>query len=281
MIPKRAIKSFTIQSVQGSERIDKVDQMVIEEPLEIRLFYFDSNQYQSDTLTITMRTPGQDFELAAGFLLAEGIITSTSDIVKMSYCVKGLEQTQEYNILQVKLAPTVKVKWSEIKRNFMSSSSCGVCGKTSLESLAIQCSPLPNSLKIRLQTLYKISEIFSLSQDIFNKTGGVHGAAIYTAEGQLIDLQEDIGRHNAVDKVIGSQIMAKAALPLSNRMLMVSGRTSYEILQKSLMAGIPWVVGIGPPSSLAVELAQQFNMTLIGFLKPDSLNVYSGDWKAI
>lgn len=229
---------------------------------------------ESRTVAVTMRTPGSDFELAAGFLYGEGVISSPDDLLKMSYCVG--EDEQQYNIVNVDLRPGVAYDPKPLERHFYTSSACGVCGKESLEGLELRgCDVLPPGPTVAAETIYALSGVLRESQGLFEETGGLHAAALFDREGNLLAVREDVGRHNATDKLIG-WAMLEGRLPLSEHVVMVSGRSSYEILQKCLRAGVPIVCAVSAPSSLAVDVAKRFGMTLVGFLRGERFNVYAG-----
>ncbi|CAD5911692.1 Sulfur carrier protein FdhD [Planktothrix tepida] len=255
---------------EGKER-SRFDELATEEPLEIRL------SPTNKTLAVTMRTPGADFELVAGFLYSEGMIKNKSDIVKMSYCVDpNIDGEQQQNIVNVALKPELNLDFKSLERHFFTNSSCGVCGKASIESLEQKgCPILTEDWHVTANIIYNLPEQLNQAQSVFHKTGGLHAAALFNPEGNLLKLREDVGRHNALDKLIGSAFLADE-LPLNQGMIMVSGRTSFEIIQKCLMAKIPIICAVSAPSSLAVSLAQAFNLTLIGFLRGQRFNVYSG-----
>jgi FdhD protein len=255
---------------EGKER-SRFDELATEEPLEIRL------SPTNKTLAVTMRTPGADFELVAGFLYSEGMIKNRSDIVKMSYCVDpNVDGEQRQNIVNVSLKPELNLNLKSLERHFFTNSSCGVCGKASIESLEQQgCLILTDDWHVTANIIYNLPEQLKTAQRVFNQTGGLHAAALFNPEGTLLKLREDVGRHNALDKLIGSGFLADE-LPLNQGIVLVSGRTSFEIIQKCLMARIPVICAISAPSSLAVSLAQVFNITLIGFLRGQRFNVYSG-----
>jgi FdhD protein len=265
-----------VNKVLDNESSQVKDFVAVEEPLEIRLLSNDSGVQKEQSISITMRTPGDDFELAAGFLLTEGIVSSHRDIVEMSYCVGPEKELQEFNIVNVHLDPGIRFDSEKLQRNFYTTSSCGVCGKASLEALEMSNCPVIRSGApvFPKDVIHSLPEKIRKAQDVFEKTGGIHAAALFSPKGDLLSLREDVGRHNAVDKLIGEQFLAKQ-LPLKEYLMMASGRTSFEILQKALMAGIPIVAAVGAPSSLAIDLAQEFNMTLIGFVRNHSFNIYS------
>jgi len=254
--------SSKVWLVENQNMQTRLDYLAREEPLEIRLVE------PPMTLAVTMRTPGADFDLAAGFLYSEGIIHQREDLQQMSHC--------EENILLVTLRTGLSPNIATLERHFFTNSSCGVCGKTSLESLKLRGYQKLNSLdRISCQVLYQLPERLRGHQRTFNSTGGLHAAALFDLEGNLIKIREDIGRHNALDKLIGSAFLA-SELPLKEQIIMVSGRTSFELLQKSISAQVPFLVAVSAPSSLAVTLAQEFGLTLIGFLRDGRFNVYSG-----
>jgi FdhD protein len=254
---------------------DAGDVLAAEEPLEIRLIWKEGRRVQRRSIAVTMRTPGNDFELAAGFLYGEGILSSREDVADLSYCMDEKE-AQAFNIVTVTLRPGLRFDASRLERNFYTTSSCGVCGKAALDALEVQgCHVLPDGLKAAADVICGLPAKLRDAQAVFERTGGLHAAGLFDSEGTLLALQEDVGRHNAVDKLIGERFLADE-MPLSNRILMLSGRASFELLQKALVARIPIVAAVGAPSSLAVQLAEEFNITLCGFVRADSLNLYSG-----
>lgn len=250
----------------------RADYLATEEPLEIRLIAQGARQ----TVAVTMRTPGNDFELATGFLHGEGVIAGPEDIARISYCVDpAVDAAQQYNIVNVTLRRNLLPNLAPLERHFTTTSACGVCGKASLDALQVRgCAPLGDGLKVPVEILYGLPGKLSDAQRVFQQTGGLHAAALFDAAGQMLQLREDVGRHNALDKLIGWALL-DGRLPLSESILLVSGRTSFEILQKALAAGIPIVCAISAPSSLAVDLAREYGITLIGFLRDDRCNVYT------
>jgi FdhD protein len=236
-----------------------------------------------------MRTPGNDFDLAAGFLMTEGVVRNATDIEHIAYANHPVSESVQFplivdptepgsrqNIVRVELATHVTVSLASLQRNFYTTSSCGVCGKASLLSLRTVRPPLStNDFRVDAQMLYGLPGRLRSSQGIFDRTGGLHGAGLFDSTGNLLALREDVGRHNAVDKLIGSEFLAGRA-PLRKRVLLLSGRASFELLQKALMGGIPTVAAVGAPSSLAVQVAREFDITLIGFLREDHFNIYHG-----
>jgi len=271
---RRASKTKTrVRVVEDGKMRVRPDTLATEEPMEIRLLTGGERQ----TIAITMRTPGADFELAAGFLYGEGIIKSPDDIAKISYCVDSdLDAAQRYNIVNVELRGGREYDLRPLERHFYTSSACGVCGKASLEQLELRGCPvaLPGP-EVSAETLYSLPEKLREAQGLFDATGGLHAAALFDEEGNLLTLREDVGRHNATDKLVGWALLENR-LPLSGHIVMVSGRSSFEILQKCLTAGVPFVCAISAPSSLAVYVAREFGMTLVGFLRERRFNFYAG-----
>jgi len=257
---------------EGRARV-RPDALATEEPMEIRLISGDARQ----TVAVTMRTPGADFELAAGFLYGEGIVSSPEDIRRISYCVDAdIDAEQQYNIVNVELRGGRSYDLRPLERHFYTTSACGVCGKASLEQLELRgCSMIPPGPEVSPEVIYALPEKLREAQGLFDATGGLHAAALFDREGELVALREDVGRHNATDKLIGWALL-EGRLPLTDHIVMVSGRSSFEILQKCLTAGVPIVCAISAPSSLAVDVARQFGITLIGFLRGNRFNVYSG-----
>ena len=224
-----------------------------------------------------MRTPGADFELAAGFLYSEGVISRREDIRRISYCVdKLVDGEQRHNIVNVELRDGLIPDLQPLERHFYTSSACGVCGKASLEALRLRrCPVIPSGPTVTPEIIYSLPDKLRAAQGIFTATGGLHAAATFNTEGQLLNLWEDVGRHNALDKLIGTALLSDE-LPLNNCIVLVSGRSSFEILQKSTTAGVPIVCSVSAPSSLAVSVAKEFGITLIGFLRGERFNVYTG-----
>src|SRR4028118_1656895 len=257
---------------EGRTRV-RPDALATEEPMEIRLLTGAARQ----TVAVTMRTPGADFELAAGFLYGEGIVSSPDDIAKISYCVDSdIDAEQQYNIVNVELRGGREYDLRSLERHFYTTSACGVCGKASLEQLELRgCPVIPPGPEVSAGTIYSLPEKLREAQGLFDATGGLHAAALFDKDGGLLALREGVGRHNATDKLVGWALL-EGRLPLTDHVVMVSGRSSFEILQKCLTAGVPIVCAISAPSSLAVDVARQFGMTLIGFLRGNRFNVYSG-----
>ncbi len=264
-----AVREKRIFRVENGRNSFISDRVVVEEPLEIRIQYFFNNKWHKKNLAVTMRTPGKDIALTLGFLLAEGIIAARNGIE----VIKQLEA----NILIVKFLKTTQVDLTALDRNFYTTSSCGVCGKASIENLAkVACFfPQKDLPKINPSILLKLPKILRNNQAVFEETGGIHAAGLFSITGTLLEYAEDVGRHNAVDKLIGNCLL-KDLIPLRNHMLLLSGRVSFELVQKAMMAGVPIIAAVGAPSSLAIELAEEHGMTLIGFLRGARFNVYSG-----
>ncbi|HEX6711028.1 MAG TPA: formate dehydrogenase accessory sulfurtransferase FdhD [Rubrobacter sp.] len=272
--PRRGSKTKTrVRVVEDGRMRVRPDALATEEPMEIRLLAGDVKQ----TVAVTMRTPGADFELAAGFLYGEGVVSSPDDIVKISYCVDSdLDAEQQYNIVNVELRGGREYDLRSLDRHFYTTSACGVCGKASLEQLELRgCPVIRPGPTLTGQTIYGLPEKLREAQGLFDATGGLHAAALFDKNGELLAVREDVGRHNATDKLVGWALL-EGRLPLSDHVVMVSGRSSFEILQKCLTAGVPVVCAISAPSSLAVEVAREFGMTLVGFLREGRFNVYAG-----
>lgn len=279
-LPPTSYDYVTVHKVQGEIVTEASDVLAAEEPLEIRLGYGPADQRQHRTLSITMRTPGHDFELAAGFLFTEGIIRSRQDLQGVIYCPDVEKEEERENVVRAELAPTASPDLPRLERHFYTSSSCGVCGKTSIEAVhAAACPVLPAAGPyVPAGVLHQLPERQRAAQDLFEQTGGLHAAALFSPEGELLLLREDVGRHNALDKVIGAALFQEL-LPLHNAVLLVSGRASFELVQKAAVAGIPVLAAVGAPSSLAVSAARDFGMTLCGFVRQNRYNIYCHDWR--
>ena len=270
-----------ITRIEGDIVTQHVDIITTEEPLEIRLYHSGPNGAEYSSVAVTMRTTLNDYELAAGFLYSEGFIKGREEIHRIAYCVDD-DVDQHYNIVNVYLKPGVLFDSSLLTRNFYTSSSCGICGKASLEALELRDYVKPSCDKptIIAGIINELPDKLREFQKVFNKTGGIHAAGLFNAHGKPLAVREDVGRHNALDKLIGWGLLA-GKLPFHENILVVSGRVSYEIIQKALAAGIPIVVAVGAPSSLAVDLSNNFGMTLVGFVKSDMFNIYSGENRII
>lgn len=253
----------------GDRRSERVDTLAVEEPLELRV--------GGESLQVTMRTPGDDFDLATGFLLAEGVITRPRDIVSMRYCAGvDADGEQTYNLLDIALAADVAAPPKSATRNTTVTSACGVCGKDSLEDVRTKAawSVAEDDTAISADVLASLPDRLRKAQKIFDRTGGLHAAGLFTAAGELITAKEDVGRHNAVDKVLG-QALREGMVPLRGTVLAVSGRASFELVQKAVMAGVPALAAVSAPSSLAAELAEESGLTLAGFVREDTMNLYA------
>jgi FdhD protein len=271
-------KEVRVRRVGGRspDRAD-FDDLAVEEPLEIRVGYQRDGRAGHKSISITMRTPGDDFELAAGFLFTEGIVRSAAEITGIKHCGVRAKNGVSDNTVRVDLAAGVEVDMKRLERHFYTSSSCGVCGKTSIDALRTGACSIDDraDLIVADRTIHRLPEILRSRQGTFDRTGGLHAAALFDASGRIECVREDVGRHNAVDKLIGNAFL-NGDLPLGDKVLLVSGRASFELVQKALMAGIPVMAAVGAPSSLAVELAAEFGMTLLGFVRDGRFNIYSG-----
>ncbi|MEZ4888596.1 MAG: formate dehydrogenase accessory sulfurtransferase FdhD [Chitinophagales bacterium] len=272
-----SISKHKILKVNGSKAIEINDSLAVESPLEIQLVWTNKGKRIRQSISVTMRTPVLDFQLAIGFLFAEGILSSYNDILQIRYGDNAQTEDLQGNVVVVELQTSVKVAIEQLDRHFYTTSSCGVCGKTSIELVqSHMCYYLsPNTPKIAAKLIHQLPHKLRQQQNLFDDTGGIHAAALFDALGNLLCLCEDVGRHNALDKLIGKSLQERR-LPLKNCIVLVSGRASFELIQKALMAGIPILAAVGAPSSLAVELAETYNMTLIGFLRNKQFNVYTG-----
>jgi len=255
----------------GNTLTEADDILAVEDPLEIRMEYGGVSARTTRSISVTMRTPGRDAELASGFLFTEGIIGSVADINTIT------PNDKNNNILVVSLSVTVSPNIKTLERNFYTTSSCGVCGKASIEAVRTSCPfpDTPDGLRIPVEVIYRLPDILRGQQDIFSQTGGLHGCALFDTAGRLLLAREDVGRHNALDKLVGAALQ-QHMLPLSTGVLMLSGRASFELVQKAIMAGIRVIAAVGAPSSLAVDMAEEGGITLIGFLRGGRFNIYSG-----
>ena len=257
-----------VVAVHGGVSSERTDTLVTEEPLEIRVQGPDQEQVQ---VAVTMRTPGGDFDLAAGFLYTEGLI-EPGEVRRVAYCDNLPGEDQRYNVVSVMLGRRFEA--DRLRRNFYANSSCGVCGKAALEDVEVRCGPVGPGPEVALDVLLSLPDRLRAAQRMFERTGGLHAAGLFTAAGEPESIHEDVGRHNAVDKVIGERYLA-GAVPVADRVLQVSGRASFEIVQKAAVAGISVVSAVSAPSSLAVEAAERFGMTLVGFVREGRCNVYA------
>jgi FdhD protein len=276
-MPRSALAHTSIKKVNSIGAIEANDTLAIEEPLEIRLKYGAGNARTEKNISITMRTPGNDRELALGFLYTEGIINSAEEVIVVDH-LPGSDD----NVVLVELAEHVKPDINKLDRHFYTTSSCGVCGKASIDAIRTVCN-IPVSedeLEFSAEQIYLLPDILRKHQDVFESTGGLHASALFDTEGNLLLAKEDVGRHNALDKLIGATL-EKNMLPLDKYLLLLSGRASFELIQKATMAGIKFVAAVGAPSSLAVQMAEESGMTLIGFLRGERFNIYSGAKRVI
>jgi FdhD protein len=268
-VGRRTVRRRIIR-LSGGANLLKTDTLVAEEPLEIRL--------GGRPLSITMRTPGDDFELAAGFLVGEGVVTRPDHLTSIVYCAGATDDGgNTYNVVDVRLADGVAVPGLTLERNFYTTSSCGLCGKASLEAVrTVARWPVRDDpLRVDPEVIARLPDRLRTAQRVFERTGGLHAAGLFDAAGEVLCVREDVGRHNAVDKLVGWALQ-QGRLPLTGTVLLVSGRASFELVQKAVMAGIPAMAAVSAPSSLAVELAAETGLTLIGFLRGTTMNVYTG-----
>jgi FdhD protein len=269
------VADVEITRVTGTSCVTACDVLAIEEPLEIRLLVSGDGERARRTVAVTMRTPGHDAELAAGFLFTEGIVRSTDAIVGIE--PDGLTLDGGLAAVCIELAPGTIVDFARLERHAFMTSSCGVCGKTSIDAIEAATSfPLaPGAPRIDAALVHRLPALLRESQSLFDRTGGLHACALFDTDGRLISLREDVGRHNALDKAIGARLLA-GDVPLSSSVLLVSGRASFELVQKAVMAGIPILAAVGAPSSLAVSLATRAGLTLLGFVRDGRFNIYTG-----
>lgn len=276
-----AIAELPIQKIKSGSLLETNDTVAVEEPLEIRLLYGPAGKRIEQGISVTMRTPGHDGELAIGFLFTEGIISDASAILSIGQeepPATDISRGQPPNSIRIALREGVSLDLGRLQRHFYTSSSCGVCGKSSIDSLRTVCpAPAATGEAAPLDTSFILSlpPLLREGQGVFDSTGGLHASALFDRKGNLLSLREDIGRHNALDKVIGHALQ-QTWLPLSSNILLLSGRACFELIQKAAMAGIKIIAAVGPPSSLAVQLAEEQGMTLVGFLRQERFNIYSG-----
>ena len=271
---RRSSTQVRIVAVNDGVSGERPDTLATEEPMEIRVAGPDQ---ELRSVAVTMRTPGGDFELAVGFLFTEGLI-QPGDVKRVAYCDDLPGEDQRYNVVSVRLERPFDGE--RLQRNFYATSSCGVCGKASLDDIEVRCEPVSAGPAVSSDLLASLPEQLRSGQTVFDRTGGLHAAGLFSAAGELVSIREDVGRHNAVDKVIGEQLLA-GHLPLPGHILQVSGRVSFEIVQKAAVAGIPIVSAVSAPTSLAVEAGDRFGMTIVGFVRDGRLNVYTGSARVI
>ncbi len=252
---------------QGRTQREDTDEVVREEPMEIRIGGLP--------VAVVMRTPGHDEELTLGFLTTEGVIDGPGAVASVRHCSVVEDPEAEGNVVQVVLRPGIEVDWARLRRNLYASSSCGICGKATLDQVMVRHEPLEDDLRVEVSRLYGLVDQLESAQTVFARTGGLHAAGLFDGDGQVLVVREDVGRHNAVDKVVG-WALAQGRVPLRGHLLMVSGRVSYEITLKAVAAGIPVLAAVSAPSSLAVGLAERANLTLAAFLRGERLSVYAG-----
>jgi FdhD protein len=260
--------SERILAVRGDQQLERADRLATEEPMEIQV---RGTGQEAGRVAVTMRTPGNDFELAVGFLFTEGLIHSKDEVESVRYCETELPE-QRYNVVTVRL--THPFDPGTFQRNFYATSSCGVCGKASIDHIEVECAPLGPGPTVARSVIAGLPDALRAAQRVFEQTGGLHASGLFDAGGALQSVREDVGRHNALDKVVGEALL-QGRIPLSESVLQVSGRTSFEIVQKAAVAGIPIVAAVSAPSSLAVASAKRMGMTLVGFVRGDRFNVYA------
>jgi FdhD protein len=265
---RRNVTPVRVLALREGHRTERGDTLATEEPLEIRA---QGPGQDAQRVAVTMRTPGGDFELAAGFLFTEGLI-SAGDLRRVAYCDDVDDVDQRYNVVTVSLG--APFDGALLSRNFYATSSCGVCGKASLDDIAVRCDVVPPGFTVAADVVVTLPDRLRTAQRVFDRTGGLHAAGLFTSAGDAITVREDVGRHNAVDKVIGEQLLA-GRVPLSDTVLQVSGRASFEIVQKAAVAGIPVVSAVSAPSSLAVDAGERLGVTVVGFVRDGGCNVYS------
>jgi FdhD protein len=277
----KRVDPVTINRISDTKNSVENDLVVVEEPLEIRIGYGSEDERQQTTVTVTMRTPGDDEHLCLGFMCAEGMIDSATEVMSAKYCNNIGEEDGGENIMRIELRPSVSFNPDDYQRNFYTNSSCGVCGKASIDHIKKISRPIVDtSLRVSKNTIISMPHALEGSQDLFKHTGGLHACGLFTTNGDLISHKEDVGRHNALDKLIGS-LLLKDQLPASDKMLMLSGRISFELVQKAVQAGIPIIAAVGAPSSLSIDLAKEYGVTLIGFLKKAGFNIYTNPERII
>ena len=260
-------------------KLSKADDLIsVEEPLEMIVQYKENNEWIDNSISITMRTPGNDENLVVGLLFNEGVVSDFSEISKIELIGEKVGQYNLQNKIRVTLSNAKNLDIKHLKRNFLTNSSCGVCGKTSIDSIEVTCKKKINPSKPQIKTsvITKVPNILRQEQSEFSKTGGIHASALFDASGKPLIIKEDVGRHNALDKVIGHSLK-NSLLDNDNQFIACSGRLSFELVQKTLMTNIGLLMGVGAPTSLAIDLAKRFDMTLIGFVKSESFNIYCGE----
>ncbi|MBJ7427850.1 MAG: formate dehydrogenase accessory sulfurtransferase FdhD [Bacteroidia bacterium] len=275
---KPSVAPISIIKVNQNGQITANDLLAVEEPLEIRIGFGPKENREQRNVSVTMRTPGNDFELALGFLFTEGIIKNINEIAQIKYCTELNSQQDNQNIVRVELHENITIDFSKLQRNFYTTSSCGVCGKASIDAIKtvsnIETKNIPFTANQSI--ILELPNKLRAQQNVFEYTGGLHACALFDLQGNLEILREDVGRHNALDKLIGALVGSKNGTDsFQNKILLLSGRASFELIQKAAMAGIQMICAVGAPSSLAVQTAQEFGITLIGFLRENRFNIYS------
>lgn len=265
---RRTVTPVRVTAVNDGVRSERPDSLATEEPMEIRVH---GPGQRAEPVAVTMRTPGADYELAVGFLFTEGLI-APGQVTRVAYCDDLDGEEQRYNVVTITLDRVFD--HDRLRRNFYSTSSCGICGKAALDDVEVRCAPVADGPVVPADVLAALPDRLRSKQRVFDRTGGLHAAGLFTPDGELLTLREDVGRHNAVDKVIGEHVLV-GRLPLGDRVLQVSGRASFEIVQKAAMAGVPIVSAVSAPSSLAVEAGERFGMTIVGFVRDGRCNVYT------
>jgi FdhD protein len=267
---RRPVTSVRVRAIDGDRVLERPDKVVTEEPMEIRVH---GPGQEPTALAVTMRMPGNDFELAVGFCRTENVLTDVDDLDTVAYCLAG-EGEQEYNVVTVRMRRPIDASEMGGERRFAVNASCGLCGKTTLDEIEQHCVPVAPGPTIRRTVIASLPARLRGAQRVFDATGGLHAAATFTPDGTMLAIREDVGRHNALDKLIGHAVLERR-VPLADAVLMVSGRVSFEIVQKAAIAGIPVLCAVSAPSSLAVDAAQRFGQTLVGFVRDDRANVYT------
>lgn len=267
------VAPVSVVRVVAEAATESPDLLAVEEPLEIRLGYGPTHDRQQRAIVVTMRTPGHDVELALGFLFTEGVISERTQVLSARHCSRG--EAEKGNVIRVELCPDVLLDWTRLDRHGITASNCGVCGKTAIEAIRTACpAPVSGTFRISQAAIMALPDALRTRQRAFAHTGGLHASAFVEANGQLGAVREDIGRHNALDKLFGIAFWHQQ-VPLAERAVLVSGRIGFELVQKSWMAGVPLLAALGAPSSLAVELAREAGITLVGFLKADRFSIYT------
>ncbi len=276
--PHSGIKEIEVTKLTAGGMLRRPDRLTVEEPLEIKLAYGPRARRLYESIAVTMRTPGHDFELALGFLFTEGIIGRPGEVVGMRFAGEALDAGARENVVLVELDPKLTFDAGQLSRHFYTSSSCGICGKASIDLVRTTCPYLlrPGHPVVPVEVLLQLPARLRAAQQLFEDTGGIHAAALFRPDGTLELLREDVGRHNALDKLLGAALQ-RGLIPLSDYLVLVSGRASFELVQKALMGGVPLLAAVGAASSLALELADDYGMTLVGFLREDQANCYRGE----